>query len=468
MTAPPDDISALTTDEDEYGGFDQRDRLIRLIEEAIDDYRLTDVEELLHPLHAADVADILHALTNDDRRTVIGLIRPQLVADADTLAHLDEEVRDQIVELLDTREVAAAIEELDTDDAVYLVQDLDDAERKDILSALKPETRELLEEGLSFPEYSAGRLAQREMVVVPRFWTVGKVIDYLRSEDELPDDFYMIFVADPEGHPVGSVILSRVLRSRRSVKLETLIDDDIRTIPADMDQERVAELFRRYSLISAPVVNPADGRLIGVITVDDVVDVIDEEAEDDLLKLGGVQKDDIYAAAWSVTRSRFSWLVVNLLTAILAAAVIALFEATIAQAVALAVLMPIVASMGGNAGTQTLTVTVRGIATGELSGRAARRLVTKELIVGMLNGGIFAVIAGGVTFLWSGDAALSLVIASAMVITMFVAGLSGTLIPLALNRLKVDPAIASGVFLTTVTDVVGFFAFLGLAAWILL
>lgn len=460
--------AVLDLEPTEYTSAEDRDRLLQSVEEALDDYRLKDVEELLEPLHAADLAELLQALTVEDRRTVVGLIRNQLAVEADVLAYLDEEIRDEIVALLEPHEVAAALEELETDDAVYLIQDLDEEDRQTILKALRPETRLMVEEALGYPEYSAGRLMQRDMVVVPQFWTVGKVIDYLRAETDLPDDFYLIFVADTERRPVGSILLSRVLRSKRSIKLDTLIDEDIRTIPANLDQEAVAEVFRRYALISAPVVHPETGGLLGVITVDDVVDVIDEEAEDDLLKLGGVQRDDIYSAALSVTRSRFSWLLVNLGTAVLAAAVIALFEATIEQAVALAVLMPIVASMGGNAGTQTLTVTVRGIATGGLGDRAARRLITKEIIVGMLNGILFAAIAGGLTYLWARDVALAGVIAMAMVVTMIVAGISGTLIPLALDRLKVDPAIASGVFLTTVTDVVGFFAFLGLAAWILL
>ncbi len=456
--APPDDVQlpiGLT------------DKLVRKIEKALDAHNLRKVEKRLAGLHSADLADLLERLHKDDRDTVIDLIRPQLQIDADVLTHLQEDVREQVLERLEPEEIAGALVELDSDDALDVVEDLDEEEREQILASMPTAARMLVEEGLTFPENSAGRLMQREFVAVPMFWTVGKTIDYLRAADDLPDDFYALFVVDPTFRPVGTAVLSRVLRSKRSVKVETLVSDEVHPVAAGLDQEEVAFLFRQYGMVSAPVVDESD-RLIGVITVDDVVTVIDEEAEEDLLKLGGVSADDIYRDVLNTTRSRMSWLGVNLVTAIVASAVIALFESTIEKAVALAVLMPIVASMGGNAGTQSLTVAVRALATKELTASNASRVVWKEVMVGLLNGLMFAVVAGGLTWAWSQDPMLSAVIGAAMIINLIVAGFSGAMIPLLLEKMGVDPAVASAVFLTTVTDVIGFFAFLGLAAVVLL
>jgi len=452
------------TTENPYGVDDDT---VREIEALLDEARLDRVEKAVTAMHSADLADLLEMLHPEDRTTVVGIIRPSLRIDAEVLLHLNEDVREQVMKLLSAEEIAQALAELDSDDALELIEGLDDDERVEILSHLPVADRLLVEEGLTFPEYSAGRLMQREFVAVPMFWTVGKTIDWLRAARELPDDFYQIFTVDPRFHVAGGASLSRIMRSKRSVRLADIMDGEIRTIPATMDQEEVAYLFRQYGLVSAPVVDD-DGRLLGVITVDDVVEVIDEEHEDDLLKLGGVQEIDVYRAVLKTTRSRFTWLSVNLLTAVLASAVIAIFEGTIQQAVALAILMPIVASMGGNAGTQTLTVTVRGIAMHELEGRSARRFVLKELAVATLNGLGFAVIGGAIAAVWFSDWMLGGVIAMAMVITLIVAGLTGALIPMVLDKMKIDPAVASSIFLTTVTDVVGFFTFLGLAAIILL
>ena len=449
------------------GGFD--DMVLREVEEALDAYRLDAVEKIVERLHSADLADLLEHLHPEDRNTVVGLIRAHLTTDAEMLTYLRDDVREQVLDLLEPEEIAQVVDELESDDAIELLEDLEDADRERVLENLSSEARHMVEEGLTFPEYSAGRLMQREVVAVPMFWTVGKLIDYLRAEEELPADFYLVFLVDPTYRPTAALLLSRILRNKRSIRLADLASEEepLRTVPVTQDQEEVAFLFRQYGLVSAPVVDDA-GRLVGVITVDDVVDVIQEEAEDDLLKLGGVQEDDLYRAVLQTTKARFSWLFVNLLTAIIASAVIAVFEDTIAQVVALAVLMPIVASMGGNAGTQTLTVAVRGIAMKELTGSTARRIVFKEILVGLLNGLMFAAIAGPLAAVWFGDWQLGLVIGSAMIINLLAAGLSGTLIPLTLERLKVDPAVASAVFLTTVTDVIGFFAFLGLAALVLL
>ena len=443
------------------------DERVAAVERALDDKDLPEVERSVATLHSADLADLLERLHKDDRDAVVDIIRPQLQVDAEVLTHLQEDVRDQVLERLDPAEIAGVLVELDSDDALDLVEDLDDEDREEILASMPAAARMLVEEGLTFPENSAGRLMQREFVAVPMFWTVGKTIDFLRAADDLPDDFYALLVVDPMYRPVGTAVLSRVLRSKRSVKVDTLVSAEVHPVAATMDQEEVAYLFRQYGLVSAPVVDEA-GRLIGVVTVDDVVAVIDEEAEEDLLKLGGVSEDDLYRDVLATTRARMSWLGVNLATAIAASAVIAVFETTIEKAVALAVLMPIVASMGGNAGTQSLTVAVRALAMKELTTSNAGRVVWKEVLVGTLNGLMFAVVAGGLTWVWSRDPVLSGVIGAAMIINLMVAGFSGAMIPLLLEKLGIDPAVASGVFLTTVTDVIGFFAFLGLAALVLL
>ncbi len=423
------------------------------------------IDQLVESEHAADIAHLLEQLDSDERRLFIEITRH--ILDPETFTHLDPAVCEEVLEYLTPKEVAAAVVELDSDDAVDILEDLDEEQKQRILASIPPEERALIEEGLTFPEDSAGRLMQRELVAVPSYWTVGETIDFLRAAKELPDDFYDLFLVDPAHKPVGAVPLSRAMRNRRNVKLAEIMDTDLRTIPADMDQEEVAYMFRQYGLVSAPVVDSA-GRLVGAITVDDVVHVIDEEAEDDLMKLGGVAEDDLYRATIDTARSRFAWLGLNLATAFLASFVISMFEDVIERVVALAVLMPIVASMGGNAGTQTLTVAVRALAMKDLTDANAWRFVGKEVIVGSFNGLMFALLVGVVAGFWFHSLPIGLIIGVAMVANLLVAGLAGTLIPLGLDRLKIDPAVASGVFLTTVTDVVGFLAFLGLATLFLL
>ncbi len=428
------------------------------------------VKDLIAPLHYADVADLLEHLSAEERHALIDVIRDGF--DAEILSELDETVRDEIIERLGIADVAAAVAELESDDAVQIIEELDEAEQQKVLEAIPAGERTLIEEGLAYPEDSAGRLMQRELVTVPSFWNVGQTIDFMRQsadleEDALPAVFYDIFVVDPAHKPVGAVPLSRLLRTRRPVPVTEIMDAEMKLIPVGTDQEDVAFLFRQRDLVSAPVVDDS-GRLVGAITIDDVVDVIHEELEEDIMRMGGVREDDLYSAAVDTTRSRFSWLVVNLATAVLASVVIGLFEATIEQIVALAVLMPIVASMGGNAGTQTMTVAVRALAMKELNPTNAFRVIGKELLVGGFNGILFAALTGVVAWVWFGSPALGLVIALAMIINMVVAGLAGTTIPLVLERAGVDPAVASGVVLTAITDVVGFFGFLGLAALILL
>ena len=447
-----DDLYGLTPD------------LIVAIEAALDGRDLDQVEALVVPLHAADMADLLEMVSADERRLIVDVLRPEV--DPDILVELDATTRDEIVEILSTDELAAAVAELDSDDAMYLVEDLDEDEQRALLAAVPDEDRAYLEAGLGYAENSAGRLMQRELVAVHTYWTVGRLIDHLRSAQDLPDEFYDIFVIDARREPLGYVPLSRAMRAKRPVLVRDIMETDLKVIQAEMDQEDVAYAFHQYDLVSAPVVDES-GALIGVITVDDVVEVIGEEAEEDILRLGGVIESDIHEPAWTTGRRRFTWLLINLGTAVAASAVIGLFDATIEQMVALAVLMPIVASMGGNAGTQTLTVTVRALATKDVSSANAARLIGKEGVVGLANGVVFAVITGAVAWVWFGDIRLGGVIGGAMVVNMVVAGLAGILIPLGLDRLGVDPAIAATVFLTTVTDVVGFFIFLGLAAVVL-
>ena len=436
-----------------------------LVSQALDAKSSDDVDRLVTPLHPAEVADLLQQLGSDHRKGLVEHLRPQSVPDI--LAELDETVRDEVVERIGIDALAASIAMLDTDDALMLLSSLDEGKQRQVMDAIPTALRAALALGLTYPEDSAGRLMQRDFVAVPTFWNVGETIDYLRDSENLPNDFYDIFVVDPGHRPVGTVALSRVLRSKRPVRMQEIMDPHMTTVPVGMDQEEVAYIFAQHDLTSTPVVDDTS-RLIGVIMVDDVVDVIHEEAEEDIMHLGGVQGDDLYEAVIDTGKGRFSWLFINLFTAVVASIVIGFFQNTIEQIVILAVLMPIAASMGGNAGTQTLTVAVRAIATKELTSANAARVLTKEILVGALNGVSFAIIVGAVAWVWSGDIAIGAVIAGAMMITMVVAGLAGMAIPIGLSRTGVDPAVASGVFLTTITDVVAFFAFLGLAAWFLL
>lgn len=439
---------------------------INAVRTALADSDVGQVERLVEPLHPADTADLLEALDRDERKLLLRIVGEAL--EAEVLTYLEPELRNAVVADIGAKTAAQLLRQLESDDALEFFEDLDEEPRAQILSLVPRTIQRLLTEGMTFPEDSAGRLMQREVVVVPSIWTVGETIDWMRNnKKQIVSDFYDLYVVDPRYKPIGKLPLSRVLRSKRPVKISALMSEDFYPIQVTLDQEEVAYRFRQYSLLSAPVLDDA-GRLVGVVTLDDIVHVIDEEAGEDLLKMGGVSESDVYSDLLRTTRSRFSWLAVNLLTAISASLVIALFEATIQEIVALAVLMPIVASMGGNAGTQTLTVAVRAIAMKDLAGRSMRRFITKELLVGLLNGVSFAVLMGVIAWLWFGDPLLGAVIATAMVINLVVAGLFGALIPIVLERFGADPAIASSVFLTTVTDVVGFFAFLGLAGLVLL
>lgn len=440
------------------------------IVDALDTANEQRVRELVAPLHFSDTADLVERLNADHRFALLNIIKD--ILEPEFFAELDETVRDSVVDIMGLDAMAEVVAELDIDDAVEIVEELEDHEQQHVLGAIPAADRTLIEEGLAYGEYSAGRLMQREFMAVPQFWSIGETIDFMRNSAEqdewaLPEIFYDIVVVNPKHEPVGTLPLSTLLQSKRPVPVSDIMHEEMKLIPVDMDQEEVAFLFRQRDLVSAPVVNP-EGRLVGMITIDDVVDVIDEEAEDDIMRMGGLKEDDLYSATLDTTKARFSWLFVNLLTAILASFVISAFQGTIEQVVALAVLMPIVASMGGNAGTQTLTVAVRALATKELSTHNAMRQIGKEVLVGVINGVLFAVLMGGVAWFWFDSPVLGLVIGLAMVVNMIVAGLAGATIPIALQRAGVDPAIASSVFLTTVTDVIGFLVFLGLGAALLL
>lgn len=463
--ADTDQLEPIAPDEAEAAAGVLTHDLIDQIEDAVRANDEESVRSLVDPLSAADVADVLEGLSSEDRAGLIANLGDAL--DAEVLPELDDTVREDVLEALEPEELAAAVADLESDDALEVIGDLEPEQLEDLLGRLPESDQVLLRQGLTYPEYTAGRLMQRDLLAIPGFWTVGDTIDFLRASQDLPDDFYDIFVIDPRHSPIGQIALSRILRNRRPVLISEIMESAPTAFPVTMDQEDLAHEFRQKNLTSAPIVDE-DGRLAGMVTIDDIVDVIDEEHEDDLLRMGGVAEGDLYQPTWDTTKARFPWLFINLGTAILASAVIAVFEATIDQIVALAVLMPIVASMGGNAGTQTLTVSVRALAMRQLNRRNAMRILWKEVAVGGINGFLFALVAGVLAGAWFGDPILGGVIAAAMIVNMVVAGFFGVAIPLGLDRFKIDPAIASSVLLTTVTDVIGFFAFLGLAGAFLL
>ncbi len=425
----------------------------------------TRLKMLLDPLHPADKADFIKRIGQQDTASLVQLMGVDF--DGEILAYLDDDVRETLVEHLSSDVIAASLPELDSDDVVTIAEELEPEEREEILASLSEKDRVLVEQSLSFPEDSAGRMMQREMVVVPPFWTVGQTIDSLRSEGVEQDDFYIVMVTDATGHYVGEVRLDKLLCSQRPKRISQIMDTDIQPIPVSMDQEEVALLFRRYGRVTSAVVDP-DGRLLGIITIDDIIDVIHEEAEEDLMALAGVSDASIRSSIIETFKGRSPWLFINLLTAILASIVIGLFEATLDRIVALAILMPIVASMGGNAGTQTVTIAVRAIAMREFSTKTAITFGLRELYVGIINGIVFAGLAAGLAYVWFGQLDIALIMAIAMCANIIVAAISGTLVPLALIKLGSDPAIASSVFITTITDVIGFMVFLGLAALMLL
>jgi magnesium transporter len=429
---------------------------------AIADRDTITLREDVSGLHQSELGDLIEALMPEQRRALVELMGSDF--DYTALTEVDDAIRQDIVEHIPNAQIAQAVQDLDSDDAVYILEDLDQQDQEEILAQLPFTERIRLRRALDYPEETAGRRMQTEFVAVPPFWTVGQTIDYMREDRNLPDSFSQIFVIDPGFKLLGAVDLDRILRSQRTVKIEDVMHETRHAVPATMDQEEAAQIFEQYDLLSAAVVDENE-RLVGVLTIDDVVDVIQQEAEEDLLRMGGVGDEELSDTVAATSRSRVPWLMVNLVMAFLAASVISLFDATIQEIVALAILMPIVAGMGGNAGSQTMTVTVRALATRDLDIYNAGRIIRRELGVGLINGALFATLIGIVAGFWFSNPSLGGIIAAAMVINMFVAALAGILIPLTLDRFGADPAVASAVFVTTITDVVGFFAFLGLATW---
>ncbi len=420
------------------------------------------LRELAGNLHISETGDLIEALPRELRPAFVQLLGEEF--DLAALTEVDEAIRLEILASLPSERITDAFADLDSDDAVFILEDLDEAAREAILTRLPFTERIRLRRSLDYPEETAGRRMQTEFVAVPPFWTVGQTIDYMREEPDLPDSFSQIFVVDAGFHLIGAVDLDRILRTKRAVRIEEIMRETRHAIPATMDQEEASQIFERYDLLSAAVVDEND-RLVGVLTIDDVVDVIQQEAEEDLLRMGGVGDEELSDTVIDSARSRLPWLLINLFTAFLAASVIALFDATIEHFVALAILMPIVAGMGGNAASQTMTISVRALATRDLGIHNVRRIIRREIGVGLLNGVLLATLVGSAAGFWFSSVTIGGIIAAALIVNLFIAALAGILLPLLLDRLRIDPAVASPVFVFTITDVVGFLAFLGLAAW---
>jgi magnesium transporter len=440
---------------------DIRPEFIEKVSVAIEAADAAFLGEIVAELHEADLGDLIEALDPEARPRLVELTAADF--DFSALNEVDDTVREEILEELEPETVAEGVRELESDDAVELLEGLDEEDQEEILEKLPQSERVALERRLLYPENSAGRRMQTEFIAVPSDWTVGQAIDYMRDTPDLPDRFYEIYAVDGAQHWQGAISLDALLRARRPVPIADLIDEDRRRVSVMDDQEEVARLFGKYNLVAAPVVDTAN-RLVGVITIDDVVDVIEEEADEDLKALGGVTSDEeLSDSVWTIARGRFNWLLVNLATAFLASSVLGLFEGQLEKMVALAVLAPIVASQGGNAATQTMTVAVRALATRELGSNNAFRVVIREGLVGLVNGFAFAIITGVAAVAWFGIPGLGVVIGLAMLCNLVAGALGGILIPMVLERVRADPAVASGTFVTTVTDVVGFFSFLGIA-----
>jgi len=434
---------------------------VAAVAEAIGAHDAGRLRGLVADFHESDLGDLIESLEPEDRPRLVELLGADF--DFAALTEVDESVREEILDELETQTVVDGVRELDSDDAVTILESFDAQEQAEILGQMPAVERVALQRSLDYPEDSAGRRMQTEFIAVPPFWTVGQTIDFMRETEDLPETFYEIFVIDPAGHLLGSVPLDKLLRSKRPVTIEALMDDDPDRVEATEPQEEVARLFERYNLVSAAVVDEA-GRLVGTMMVDDILDVLEEEADAEIKALGGVKpSEELSDTVWDIMKSRSTWLFVNLCTALVASAVIRFFEGSIQKMVALAVLMPIVASMGGNAGTQTMTVAVRALATRDLGRANAWRVIRRELLVGLLNGLAFAVLLAAIAVVWFGVAQLGAVIALAIVVNLVFAAFGGIVIPLVFDRLGVDPAVSSGPLVTTVTDVVGFFAFLGIA-----
>tara|TARA_B100001175_G_scaffold302643_1_gene296878 strand:- start:413 stop:1792 length:1380 start_codon:yes stop_codon:yes gene_type:complete len=438
---------------------------INLFSEKILSNDISFINQTLEDLHAADVADLIENLNTDTRNKLIEI--EAFTLEPEIFIELNESLQSEVLLLLKPESIAKILRKLESDNALQILEKIEENKKKKVLNNLSPQDRFLLEEGLSYPEDSAARIMQREFTAVPSDWTVGQTIDYLRENKELPEEFLEIFIVDEDFKPIGTVPSSRVLRTPRDSKMNSIMREIPVLISVNMDKEEVGLTFENYNLVSAGVVNK-DNKLIGMITADDVVTVVQEEAEEDVLRLAGVGDEEITDGVLKKTKRRFSWLLLNLFTAIIASIVIGFFQEDIEKVVALAVLMPIVASMGGNAGMQTLAVTIRAIAKQEISSGNFYKVVTKEFVIGILNGIIFAIISGIIVQFWFKELDLSILIAVAMILNMIVAGLFGILVPVSLKKFNIDPALASSVFVTTITDVIGFLSFLGIGSFFFL
>ncbi|MFD1787432.1 magnesium transporter [Sphingomonas floccifaciens] len=450
---------------EDAGELDEDDRLkpefVRAVLDAVEVGDVERARELVEPLHPADIADLFE-LTGHENRPRLAHALHDLV-DADVFAEMNDYVREDLIDALEPQEVAELAAELDTDDAVAIIEDLDADDQREVLRAMEPDDRAAIEEALSYPEESAGRLMQRELIAVPEHWTVGDAIDYLRRNDDLTTDFWEIFVVDQRHKPIGTLQLSWLLRTPRGIAIADVMKREQTLIPVDMDQEEVALRFQKYALISAAVVDTS-GRLVGMITVDDIVHIVQAEAGEDALLLSGAGDGDINEPIRSTVRTRLTWLLINLPTAMIAATIVGLFDERIAKFAVLAQLMGIVSGMGGNAGTQTLAVVVRAIATNQLTSSNTARMIFRELRIAASNGTALGLLVGAGAYVWFGNSSLAIVFGLALFINNIVAGLAGVLVPVTLDRMDVDPAVASSVFVTTCTDSLGFFTFLGLAA----
>jgi magnesium transporter len=453
----PDDV-VETLDEDNVLTREFVDRVLDAVEEG----DMDEVQRLVEPLHEADIADLLEQ-TPSERRGPLAVAMGPLMS-AEVLAEINDYVREDIIDALPAAQVADLAGQLDTDDAVAIIEDMEEEDQQAVLAELDPEDRAVIEDALSYPEESAGRIMQRELVAVPEHMTVGQLIDYLRDNQDLTTEFWEVFVVDPQHKPVGTCKLSWIMRSQRKVPVSEIMKHEQTLIPVDMDQEEVALRFQKYALISAAVVDDG-GRLVGVITADDIVHIIQEEADEDILRLSGAGDGDINEPIADSYKARVRWLIANLGTALVASTVIGFFGGAIEQMVALAVLMPIVAGVGGNAGTQTLAVTVRAIAANQITDSNTRRSIRREMTIALFNGATIAAIAGIGATLWFHDVHLGLVIAAAMQCNILLAGFAGVFIPVVLDRYDQDPAVASSIFVTMITDSMGFLMFLGLAVF---
>ena len=434
---------------------------VEAVVERVEEGDAEGARTLVAPLHPADIADLFELAPSECRRPLATALAELL--DGDVLSEMNDWVRDEVMDALAPAQVAELATQLDTDDAVAILEDMDAEDQREVLRQMDADDRAAIEEALSYPEESAGRLMQRDLIAVPEHWRIGDVLDYLRRNEDLTTDFWEVFVVDGRHHPVGTCKLSWILRTPREVAVADVMQREQTLLPVDMDQEEVALRFQKYALISAAVVD-GEGRLVGMITVDDVVHIIQEEASEDVLLLSGAGDGDINEPVLQTVRTRLSWLVVNLGTAIIAASVVGLFEGEIARFAVLAVLMPIVSGMGGNAGTQTMAVAVRALALNQLTSSNTRRMILREFRIALLNGLALGTLIGVAVGLLYGHRDLGMVIALAMVINNLVAGLAGILVPVGLEKAGADPAVSSAVFVTTATDVMGFFSFLGLAS----